>query len=416
MRTSPNPQNVAVGWEAATVRGVLLTGQVLILAVSLYQSGVTVAGRLRGQRPARERSLATPRIGSVICARNEEATITGIIGDLRAQDYPAGAFAVAVAAHNCTDDTVAVARAAGATVVEVLSEAPGKIHGLRAGLQLYGEDCDLIGVFDADTRVPPNLLREVAACATGEDCLQVEVRPHAAHEWVGGGYGLGRTARNHLWWRPRAALGLGTTVSGSGFFIRPAVLAAMIGDSRTLTEDLELTARLYASGRRVAYVSSVAVTVEEPDSLGGSLRQRLRWVRGHLGVVRFTWPALVRRAVRGDVRALDMAVYLVVPTRVITRVGVTTALALSLSRSSAGLPLGLAGAAFAGEWLVPLWVVLRDRVVPFSHDGIRAAAGHGLLSLLWFPLGAWALATARMRAWDRTPRSPSRTADVSTVS
>ena len=111
-----------------------------------------------------------------------------------------------------------------------------------------------------------------------------------------------------------------------------------------------------------------------------------------------------------------MAVYMVMPTRVITRVGVSAALVLSLFRTSIGLPLALVSAAFAGEWLVPLWVLFRDRVVPLNHDGVRAAAGHGLLSLLWFPLGVWALVTARMRAWDRTPRTSSRAADVSIVS
>lgn len=387
-----------------------------ILALSLYQSFITTAGRARagrGQRrqPADE-SRPLPAIAAIICARNEEAAITSAVAGLLAQDYPRNLLRVAVMAHNCTDRTVELARAAGATVVEVVTETPGKVHGLRAGLRLYGDHCDLIGVFDADTRVPPDLFRQVAAASPGEDCLQAETVPHDVHAAVAGGYGLGRKARNLLWWQPRAALGLGSTINGTGFFIRPAVLAAMLGESHTLTEDLELTARLYASGRRVAYLPGVQVVVEEPERFGSSMQQRLRWVRGHLGVVRFTWPALARRAAGGDVRALDMAIYLLTPTRLITRVGVSGMAAATLFRAPFAFSAWVVGPLVALEWVLPFAVLVRERVVEPSLEGARTTLTHALLSLCWFPLGVAALFTARVKAWDRTPRAASGERDA----
>lgn len=380
-----------------------------ILALSLYQSFITIAGRARAGRAVRPQatddSRPLPAIGAIICARNEEVAITDAVAGLLGQDYPRDLFRVAVMAHNCTDRTVELARAAGATVVEVVTQTPGKVHGLRAGLQLYGDHCDLIGVFDADTRIQPGLFRQIAAASHGEDCLQAETVPHDVHAVVASGYGLGRKARNLLWWQPRAALGLGSTINGTGFFIRPAVLAAMLSESHTLTEDLELTARLYASGRRVAYLPGVQVVVEEPERFASSMKQRLRWVRGHLGVVWFTWPALARRAAGGDVRAFDMAIYLLTPTRLITRVGVSGMAAATVFRAPFAFPVWVVAPSVALEWVLPFGVLVRERVVEPSLEGARTTLTHALLSLCWFPLGVAALFTARVKAWDRTPRA-----------
>ena len=174
---------------------------------------------------------------------------------------------------------------------------------------------------------------------------------------------------------------------------------------RTLTEDLELTARLYSAGRRVAYVSSTFVVVEEPHRLGPSVQQRARWARGHLRVVVHAWPTMMARGLRGDVRAFDMALYLVSPTRMLTRLAVSFSFAVALFRLPFALPLKLVLLALSGEWLLPLYVAVRDRLVPMSVPGLMLAGRHALLNLLWFPIGLWALVTPKSRSWAEMPRS-----------
>ncbi|MGH2633032.1 MAG: glycosyltransferase family 2 protein, partial [Tepidiformaceae bacterium] len=234
-------------------------------------------------------------------------------------------------------------------------------------------------------------------------------------EWLVAGYALGRRARNALWWRPREALGLGTTISGCGFFIEPGALTRTLQALRTLTEDLETTARLYAEGHRVAYVSSTFVRVGEPNQLAASVRQRSRWARGHLRVLLYEWPRLVRRALGGDARAFDMAVYLAAPTRLLTRTMLTLSLGVSLLQLSFALPLTLVTAAFCGEWLVPAYVSLHDHILPANRRGLSLAVRHGVLSLLWFPIGLWAAVTPWSKSWHVMPRpaNSEETADAS---
>ena len=154
------------------------------------------------------------------------------------------------------------------------------------------------------------------------------------------------------------------------------------------------------------------VEVGEPHELGDSLRQRTRWARGHLGVVWHLWPRVARQALRGDVGALDTAIFLLVPTRVLTRTAVTAAFVLSAARMPIGLPLAPVSVALAGEWVLPAVIAIRARLLPLSIGGAQLAVRHGILSLLWFPVGIWALITAAERRWDESSRSSKGKPDV----
>ena len=384
---------------------VATAAQALVAAVSLYQATITTTGYIRRQRGHLPTiGNAEPRFGIIVCARNEEAVIGRIVPDLMAQKSPPDRFEVVVVAHNCDDDTAGEAARAGASVVVLADRATGKSHPIRAGLDVLRDRCDLVGVFDADARVEQGLLRAIAERSEGEVCLQAEAVPIEDPEWLAAGYGFGRKARNLFWWRPRETLGLGTTITGCGWFIRPQVFDGVFGRARTLTEDLELTASLYAAGYKVAYVSGARVAIGEPREFRSSVRQRLRWVRGHLGVVRLEWPALAGRAIRGDRNALDMALYMVMPTRLLTRTGVSVAFLMTLVRAPFGLPWLVVAPAALGEWAVPTFIALRERLVGMNRTGLSLAVRHGVLSLMWFPIGVWALLTARVNVWEAMPR------------
>ncbi|HET7738099.1 MAG TPA: glycosyltransferase family 2 protein [Tepidiformaceae bacterium] len=381
--------------------------QFVFLAVSLYQSAITLLGR-RGAAPVFRPALDSPlRFALVVCARNEASVIGGLVTGLVTQEYPRERIEVIVVAHNCDDATATVAARAGARVVELTTEASGKALAMAAGLEAVGEHIDYVGIFDADSRVPATLVATVAAACPGSDCVQVETVPHETADWLATGYGFGRRARNLFWWRPREVLGLGTTMSGSGYFIRPPLLRQLLAQAHTLTEDLELTARLYAGGGRVRYVSSTYVQVEEAHSLAASVKQRLRWARGHITVIHDAWPSLLRQSARGDLRAFDIAIYLVMPTRVLTRTAVTGSLAWALIRAPGALPLFPVLLGFAGEWVLPSVIALRERLVPANMRGVNLAMRHSVLNLLWFPIGLWGLISARAVAWDPVPRTGS---------
>ncbi len=69
-------------------------------------------------------------------------------------------------------------------------------------------------------------------------------------------------------------------VAGTAFMIR-AKLLREIGWGRSLTEDWELTLRLYARGYKVVYTPYAESPAECVATVGRLVRQRMRWAEGH---------------------------------------------------------------------------------------------------------------------------------------
>lgn len=69
-------------------------------------------------------------------------------------------------------------------------------------------------------------------------------------------------------------------VAGSVYMVRADVLKEL-GWTGSITEDWELTLRLYEKGYKVLYTPLVQAPAECPSSLGKLIRQRMRWAEGH---------------------------------------------------------------------------------------------------------------------------------------
>ncbi|MFP3951338.1 MAG: glycosyltransferase family 2 protein [Candidatus Bathyarchaeia archaeon] len=81
-------------------------------------------------------------------------------------------------------------------------------------------------------------------------------------------------------------------ISGSVFMLRSDV-ARRLGWSESITEDWELTLKLYLEGFRVKYTPFISAKAEIPTELGRLARQRMRWAEGHTyNVRRYFWRVL----------------------------------------------------------------------------------------------------------------------------
>lgn len=69
-------------------------------------------------------------------------------------------------------------------------------------------------------------------------------------------------------------------IAGSVYMIR-ADLLRKYGWSTSITEDWELTCRLYRDGYKVAYTPLIQVPAEAPATINRLVRQRQRWAEGH---------------------------------------------------------------------------------------------------------------------------------------
>jgi cellulose synthase/poly-beta-1,6-N-acetylglucosamine synthase-like glycosyltransferase len=237
----------------------------------------------------------------LVPAHNESAGLLPTLEDIKAQLRPADRLLVV--ADNCTDDTGAVAAAAGADVISRHDlERRGKGYALARGLRhLEANPPDIVIVIDADCRLADALIaRLAAACAATHkpvQALDLMIAPKdsainfrvAEFAW-----------RVKNWVRPLGlkALGLPCQLMGTGMAFPWDVIRSTELASGLIVEDLKLGLDLAAAGNAPVFLPSACVTSEFPSSLEGTLSQRRRWEQGHLGMILTMVPRLIGVAIR----------------------------------------------------------------------------------------------------------------------
>jgi cellulose synthase/poly-beta-1,6-N-acetylglucosamine synthase-like glycosyltransferase len=156
--------SVLASWSATTLEVLFATAGGVTAVFALYLLLVVVAALLGGRRfgPDKASSTAQSTIAVVIPARDEEELVSRTVESLRIQTYPHDLYEIMVAADNCTDETAAVSRAAGANVlVRNDPDSRGKGYALQWAFEriLARENPpDAVVVVDADSVADPAFL------------------------------------------------------------------------------------------------------------------------------------------------------------------------------------------------------------------------------------------------------------------
>lgn len=354
------------------------------------------------------------RLAGLVVAHDEERVVGDSVRSLVAQEYPADRFAVFVVADHCTDGTARVAREAGAKVLERSSgRAEGKpaavAHGVRAVDEAGGFDA--VVVFDADNQVARDFFARIAErLNAGDRVVQglVDAKNPTA-SWVAASSALGFWAIAAMAQEPRERLGLSVPLMGTGFAMRLDVARRYLEGGGSLTDDLELGARLVLDGLRVAHAPDARTLDEKPVLLGTAFAQRKRWMQGRWAVAERYIPRLLRGAVRGGggFVKVDLAFQLLAPSLLFAGVAVLfatlVAALLEHFRAIAGTGGFLGGSAIAGAvyFLLPALGIARLRVPAFAWFCYPLQPLYLALS---FPLAVSGWLSRRRRAWWRTPK------------
>ena len=241
--------------------------------------------------PARKRNAPPLQVAVLIPAHNEEKTVVGLLDDL-ARQTRAPAI-VLVIAHNCSDDTARVARAAGAQVL-VLDTGHEKSHALEAGLKWLEErSWDAVLIVDADCRVRPECIERLRG--TPNDVAQgcIVLDPQA-----GGGLMLSFFYRldETILHRGRERMGMFELLRGTGLLLGRDALARCPWGAGGLTEDRAQTYAFLSAGIPTRFDEELVVVASPPERSEDIWNQRRRWISTGL-------PAQVFGASRAAARA-----------------------------------------------------------------------------------------------------------------
>ena len=292
----------------------------IILAISgiygLYQVCISLHmfGSLHIPQPETD---TYHRFAVLIFAKNEERVIGQLLSSLNRQNYKAECFDIFVTADNCTDQTAAVARAAGATVFERADPAhKSKGYALNwffsRFLNEYEGCYDACVVFDADNVVDREFLAAMNRqlnighpIATG-----YRMGKNPSSSWISGCSTLFWLTQSRCFYRPRANLNLPCcTVGGTGFMFALSVLGKSGWHTRSTCEDIEFTLNSIAEGHFVAFAPDAIFYDEQPLSFIQSVKQRYRWSLGGIQNIPLSTPRLVRALRTGKKRVFDALLY-----------------------------------------------------------------------------------------------------------
>jgi glycosyltransferase involved in cell wall biosynthesis len=318
---------------------------VVLLAVVLGLPGLAAAAHLgllaaaslfyRERRPAGDDEV---RFLVLIPAHNEAAVIANgleaIFSDLRERDT------VLVVADRCTDETAAIARRYGASVLErEPEEEPGRAAARQAGLEhARSIEWDAVVMLDADSVISPGFFDACErALAAGADAVQARSESKRGRTLATEAALAAFALQGITLPRGRDRLGLSVRLRGTGMAIRrPLALAHRF--RAPASEDLVFTLDLTMAGIRCRHVDSARLRSEGEsrwDAFGG---QKVRYEAGRMAAARTYVPRLLRHGIRHrNAAALETAWFLATPPFALAVVS---------------LLIAFAPAAIAGAWTV----------------------------------------------------------------
>jgi cellulose synthase/poly-beta-1,6-N-acetylglucosamine synthase-like glycosyltransferase len=392
-----------IGYLIGAVAVVLLV-PISVLAAEIFPAAADIE-----EKDATD--VSRPSVAIVMPAHNEAYNISETIEVLLPQLLDTDRLVVV--ADNCSDETAAIAAAAGAEViVRRDSQRRGKGYALDYGMQhLVRNPPDVVIIVDADCHVADGSIERLArVCARAGAPVQARyvIRAPAGSGMMMRIAEFACVLKN--WVRPLGLrrLGLPCQLMGTGMAfpwtrIRGSTLA-----TGHIVEDLKLGLDLAAAGAAPVFCPEAEVTSFFPASEEGFKTQRTRWEHGYLSVVVKDAPAILRKAaLRRDLRLLAMGMDLCVPpiallTLLTAAIWIASAALYVTTRS--GTPFVLASVA-AGLLVVTVfagWVRFGRNVV--SLGNLLMALAYALWKI---PLYVRFL-VARQIDWVRSKRDQER--------
>ena len=280
---------------------VFVVAVILIWFMIAYQYVLTCFGYWNYLKSLKERrrvdasSFEYPSCSILIPAHNEEKVIANTIEAMLALDYPRDKLEIIVINDGSTDATKEIIGRYGAIDSRVvLFDVPagqggkGKSRALNLGLQRATSN--IIAIYDADNTPDRNALRYlVAQLISNPDLGAVIGKFRTVNRKVNlltRFINIETLSFQSMLQAGRWQMHNIATLPGTNFVIWLSLLKSLKGwDEEALTEDSELSIRIYQEGYKIKFIPYAITYEQEPEQWRVWVKQRMRWVRGNNYVI-----------------------------------------------------------------------------------------------------------------------------------
>ncbi len=303
-----------------------ITGRVfwlfsLMYFIGTYYTLIALFGAFWSHHGPRDDGSFRPFVTVMIPAKNEEQVIANTLKDLMAQDYSyrgKSRMDVIVIDDDSTDNTYWTVRGVRSTKGHRIMcyRNRGPIHGKPAALNFGLEHArgEIICVFDADARIPPDFISKAVPYFMDEKVsgVQGKVRIFNRYDSTLTEVQDDEFASfNRAVQRSRDAIGGAVALGGNGQLTRKSSLLEVGGwKLGSITEDLELSVRFYEKGWKIRYAEGSTVYQEGVVGIPALFKQRTRWCQGHIITFLEMAPAVIWSKKLTPFKKFDLMIYL----------------------------------------------------------------------------------------------------------
>jgi len=241
----------------------------------------------------------TPRVAVLVPAWNEALVLDFSVERMMALDYPQDRLRLVIVDDASTDETPTLLqqkqeRYPGRIVVLRRQQGgQGKSHTLNHGLDVILDDdwAQAVLITDADVVFAPDAIAKLSRHLADPEVgavmgfiREASSPPHWLSRYIGYEYATAQLAAR----RAQNVVGAQACLAGGAQLLSRDNLEALGGrmDTATLAEDTVTTFLTQMRGRKVIFDPNAQCFAEEPASVTGLWKQRLRWSRGNLQVFR----------------------------------------------------------------------------------------------------------------------------------
>lgn len=256
-----------------------------------------------------------PYVTIIIPAHNEENSIENTIKSISSLDYFEDGkphFEIIVCNDGSTDSTGEILNNLkeeyNLTIITRLPPKSGKGKGFVLNDALAISNGEIIGIFDADTRINKDFLKIIIHYLNHEKVVGVQSRVKMYNKDENF-----LTRMQHVEFsafqttlRAKDVLNYAGFLGGNGQFVKKeAIIKSGKWDGFAVTEDLNLSVKLLLNGYGIRYCGEVAVYQEAVSEWGAFFRQRIRWATGNFETV-FIYGQKILRSDLPFIRKISM--------------------------------------------------------------------------------------------------------------
>lgn len=238
-----------------------------------------------------------PMVSILVPAHDEAVVITRTVRALLGLEYPKDRYEIIVINDNSTDDTAEKLEQVQAEFPDrkliVISTGPeiggkGKSNALNIGFSVATGD--VIAIYDADNTPQPDALAILVETLMEDDKLGAVIGKFRTRNRNASllsrfvnietlAYQCMNQAGRYYFFRL-------CTIPGTNYVIRRSLIEEIGGwDVNALSEDTEISFRLYRMGYYIKQMPLAVTWEQEPHLLNVWFRQRTRWAKGNLYVL-----------------------------------------------------------------------------------------------------------------------------------